>query len=120
MTMKRGDIIFPSIKIFVSERMNHGDVLREIECGVEEESVPCEIFRFEEDDCVSMAYRAARESVLEVGIGVDCSGCLSVHYRKLPEDSPLFRIDYMGEFSRIRSVCSNAARLVKGTPFILE
>lgn len=114
------EFIFPAIKIFVNEKVHRPDVLQEIECGVEEESVPYEIHRFAEDECVSLAYRAAGESVLEVGIGVDSRGCMSVHYRKLPPESPLFRIDYTGEFRKIRSICSNAARLVKGTPFILE
>lgn len=118
--MNGGEFVLPSIKIFISESMSGSDVLREIECGVEEESVPYEIYRFTEESCVALAYRAARESVLEVGIGPDRAGCLAVHYIKLPQDEPLFRIDYTGDFRKIRSVCSNAARLVKGTPFILE
>lgn len=118
--MNGAEFVLPAIKIFVDESMNRPDVLQEIECGVEEESVPYEIHRFAEDECVKLAYRAACESALEVGVGVDNRGCMSVHYRKLPQESPLFRIDYTGEFRKIRSICSNAARLVKGTPFILE
>lgn len=114
------DIIFPSIKVFVSPEFNRNDVLHEIKCGVEEESVPYQIYDSEDGDSVSLSYTAALESALEVGIGVDKAGCLAIHYKKLPQESPLFKINYMGEFSKVRSVCSNAARLVKGTPFILE
>lgn len=112
--------VSPSIKIFVGPGFERADVLREIESGVEEESVPYEVSRSAEGGAVPLSYAAALGSALEIGIGVDGKGCLSVHYRKLPPESPLFKISYTGEFSRIRSVCSNAARLVKGTPFILE
>lgn len=114
------DVMSPAIKIFICDTFNDPGVLREVECGVEEESVPCEVFRVPENNALSLSYAAALESVLEVGIGIDGSGVLAVHYKRLPLESPLFRISCAGEFNRIRSVCSNAARLVKGTPFILE
>lgn len=114
------DAVYPSIKIFVHSEFNRDDVLREIKCGVEEESVPYQVHVAGDNDSTALSYAAAHESSLEVGIGVDKAGCLAVHYNKLPKSSPIFKINYTGEFSRIRSTCSNAARLVKGTPFILE
>ena len=110
----------PSIIICLSHSFNNERILREALRGVEEESVPYEILREEPDDGVSLAYTGALVSVLEVGVGIDTGGCLAVHYRKLPPERPLFQLDYTREFLSIRSVCANAARLVKNTPFIKE
>ena len=109
----------PSILVCLSQNFHNERILREALRGVEEESVPYEILRQDKaDDGVSLAYLGAGRSTLEVGIGLDENGCLAVHYRKLPPERPLFRIDYTREFKAIRSVCANAARLVKNTPFI--
>ena len=110
----------PTIIIYLSQSFRNQAVLRDVVSGVEEESIPYEVFQAPEDDGVRLAHRGAGESVLEVGIGVDSKGCIAVHYRMLPPESPLFHLNYNREADKIRSVCSNAARLVKGTPFILE
>jgi len=108
----------PSIMICLSQNFSNERILREVQRGVEEESVPYEIIYENLGDGVSLAYMGAERSVLEVGIGIDENSCLAVHYRKLPPECPLFRLDYVKKFSLIRSVCANAARLVKNTPFI--
>ena len=108
----------PSIMICLSQNFDNERILREAQSGVEEESVPYKTLVETADNGVSLAYTGAERSVLEVGIGIDSNGCLAVHYRKLPPERPLFRLDYIREFNAIRSVCANAARLVKNTPFI--
>jgi len=110
----------PSIKIRLSQGVAATEILQAAMSGLEEESVPYEVATGEEADCVRLAYRAAEESVLEVGIGIDGTGGLAVHYRKLPPDSPLFRVDYLRQGYMVRNLTANAARLIRGIPFILE
>ena len=107
----------PAIKIYINETLKNEKVLKEAVSGVEEESIPYEILTAAEDDAASLSYRAAAESIVEVGIGIAGKEA-AVHYKKLPESLPLFKINYLAEEEKIRSICSNAARLVKGTPFI--
>jgi len=108
----------PSIIVCLSQTFNNKRVLQEALRGVEEESIPYEILQETVDNGVSLAYSGAERSVLEVGIGIGNDGRLAVHYRKLPPERPLYNVDFSKEFDLIRSVCANAARLVKNTPFI--
>lgn len=110
----------PAIGIRVAMGCRNEALLREVRCGVEEEAVLYEVKTLPDDDCVKLAFEGAQESTLEVGIGIDVRGRVAVHYKKLKEDCPLFEGDYQREPARIRSICSNAARLVKGIPFILD
>jgi hypothetical protein len=108
----------PSIIVCLSKSFKEERVLQEALRGVEEESIPYQILQEAMNNGVSLAYSGAERSMLEVGIGIDSIGCLAVHYRKLPPERPLYNLDYVREFNSIRSVCANAARLVKNTPFI--
>lgn len=110
----------PAIKIFRSMNLVDEALFREVISGVEEESVPYEVERMPDDECVVLGYKAAMASVLEVGIGVDGRGGIAVHYKKLPEARPLFQVSAHLGRAAVRSMSSNAARLVKGTPFILD
>ncbi len=108
-----------TIKVFVSSLFSNEKVLLDVISGVEEESIPLEVEIKDIDDGVLLAYEGARQSVLDVGIGVDSKGTIAVHYKTLEKDAPLFKIDYNFDKDKIRSTCSNSARLVKGVPFIL-
>jgi hypothetical protein len=112
--------IRPSIKVAVSRVFNAPDVLKEITSGIEEESIPLEIIDLPDDEAVALAYRAALESVLDVGVGADSKGAFAVHYKKLTKSNPLFKINYQADFDKLKSVSSNSARLVKGIPFIFD
>lgn len=107
----------PAIVICLPEGFDDS-VLHDILCGVEEESVPCRVL-YSVGGAAELAYRAAEQSPLEVGIGIDARE-LAVHCRSLPPGSPLFRLDWHTQRAGVRSACSNAARLVKGIPFILD
>jgi len=108
----------PSIVVYLAENFNGTQVLREALRGVEEESIPVEVLSSAADNAVSLAYLGAERSALEVGIGIDSSSSLAVHYRKLPPGNPLFLLDYTRNFREVRNACANAARLVKNTPFL--
>ncbi len=110
----------PAIKIYISNKFDNNVILSEIFSGVEEESVPFEYAYFDNDDAIALSYRAARDSILEVGIGVDSIGNFCIHHKSLFEKSPLFTINYRLDKEKVRSMGSNSARLVKGTPFILS
>lgn len=110
----------PKIKILVSNSFKNADVLRDAVSGVEEESIPYEVIHSEINDAVTLSLMGATESNLSVGIGIDNNGIIAVHYKKLPPNMPLFTLNYNLEKDKVRHTCSNAARLVKGTPFIID
>jgi hypothetical protein len=109
----------PSIKLFVGSGFDSGGIARELLCGAEEEGVPCEIEAAGEEGAAALAYRAAQESVLGVGLGLDRTGMAAAHYNKLPADKPLFTLNYRLDRGKLRGLAANAARLVKGMPFAL-
>jgi len=108
----------PAVRILVS-----GDVAMEmLHCvcwGLEEEGIPASWGKVVEDTTtISLAKRAACESLLHVGIGI--SGELreaALHHRDLPDEKPLL-IAAVNPATREELVClgKNAARLVKGNP----
>ncbi len=108
-----------TIKVFISSLFNNEKVLLDIISGVEEESIPLEVEIKEIDDGMLLAYEAALQSNLQVGIGIDSKGIVAVHYTSLDKETPLFKVDYNIESKKIRAIGSNSARLVKGIPFIL-
>jgi hypothetical protein len=85
-----------------------------IEHGIEEEGVSW-LVEFDFDgDSVDVAYDAALESDLKIGVSVDESRVV-VHHKELSGDSPVF--DVSGVDARVaRTLGSNSARLAKGTP----
>ncbi len=90
--------------------MNH------IVFGLEEEGIPFELSPQDEISNVKLSYNASLASKVEVGIGVG-SDLISLHYRKLDINKPLFTIRYDDEIENLRKIGINAARLVKGIPF---
>jgi hypothetical protein len=112
----------PSIKLFVGPGFNSPEMLRDLLCGAEEEGVPCEVSASADPaagGAVALAYAAAAASVLYVGLGLDGAGMAAVHYNKLPADKPLFTLNYRLDSGGLRNLGVNAARLVKGMPFVL-
>ncbi|MBP2649301.1 MAG: dehydratase medium subunit [Firmicutes bacterium] len=105
----------PSISIYVKSHAGQQEKIREIQAGLEEEGVPSSV-KTGEDDAVTLSYRGAIESQLEVGIGLDAA-VMSVHFRKLPSDNPLFLSRDKDNPAAWRYLGYNAARLVKGIPF---
>ncbi|MFC6837728.1 glycerol dehydratase reactivase beta/small subunit family protein [Halomarina ordinaria] len=94
-----------------------GDVpehLPALEHGIEEERVSWVVRSEMGGDVVSVAYEAASDSALRVGVGVDGDRYV-VHHQRLPRDDPLF--DVRADDARARTVGSNAARLAKRMPF---
>lgn len=88
-----------------------------IEHGLEEEGVSWVVQIGFDGDSVAVAYDAAMESALKIGVSVTGSRVV-LHHKQLPPDAPVFDVtDVMAESAR--RLGSNAARLAKGTPLKL-
>lgn len=96
-----------------------GGLLVHICAGIEEEGVPYRRESREGGDAVSLAYQAAQESRLGVGIGLDAQGRAALHFERMEPAHPLFTLTgrEAGRVHFARNLGSNAARLVKGVPF---
>ncbi len=93
-----------------------------LEHGLEEEQIPCEREELEQADAVRAASRAAKTSRINVGLSMGGTPVRAVlHHRDLPEDRPVFILDQeaLSQDSLYR-LGRNAARLVKGNPFIRD
>lgn len=106
----------PSIIICTSQHTGFDAKLRELQAGMEEEGVPCALLSDSSADAVALAYKGAQTSLLGVGVGIG-SAALCIHYKKLPENQPLFVLQGEGTLTEWRYFGYNAARLVKGLPF---
>lgn len=117
--MQRGEISNkPTIHIYYSSHFSEvPSLIKHFLWGMEEEGVPGSIKVMEEDNGISLGYEAALQSSLEVGIGVGKDGKMVLHYSKLPPTEPLFILDDESNTGVLRSLGTNAARLVKGVPF---
>jgi hypothetical protein len=90
-------------------------LLREICAGIEEEGVPFEVLRADSGTAGNLAEEAARRSPLEVGVGLDRSGVISVHHSKLPAGKPVSRNENPTR-QAARRAGHDAARIVTGVP----
>ena len=88
-----------------------------IAAGIEEEGVPYWREARDQGDAVTLAYTAAQESHLGVGLGLEADGLLVLHYERLQPGHPLYQGRVGNRPLTGRHVGSNAARLVKGIPF---
>ncbi|MBB3662393.1 MULTISPECIES: glycerol dehydratase reactivase beta/small subunit family protein [Prauserella salsuginis group] len=89
--------------------------VRELLAGLEEEGVPVRLTDGDPGSAataVELAHAAARESPLDVGVGIDAEGRVCVHHAKRPADRPVVTTDT----ARARWCGHNAARLVVGLP----
>ncbi|CAA9283259.1 MAG: hypothetical protein AVDCRST_MAG54-3798 [uncultured Actinomycetospora sp.] len=95
------------------------EVLRELRAGLEEEGVPHELRPGHDDepDPTALAHRVARDSPLEVGVGLTERG-IAVHHGKLPAGRPV-AVDPEVTAEVARRMGHDAARVVTGVPLKL-
>lgn len=105
----------PTVKIFYQDEMSES-ALREMMYGLEEEGIPWIAEPRPEQSAVALAFAASSASRLGVGLGINSREAV-LHYEKLKEAEPLFRIPTDAPPARMRSLGANAARLVKKLPF---
>lgn len=114
----RGDLLKkPQIKVYYNNNIsNEIEKIREVLWGIEEEGIPYEMQAVSSGDAVKIGYQASIESTLGVGIGIDNQNIV-LHFNKLKEDTPIFKIKYTSKDIQKRSLGANAARLVTKMPF---
>ena len=106
----------PSIAVRVFPHAGSQAKLREIQAGIEEEGVPCQLSDMQQNDAILLAHAGAGDSQLGVGVGVSAEA-VCIHHRKLPAEQPLFVSGAATDTAEWRRFGYNAARLVKGLPF---
>lgn len=106
------------INIFYSSKIEINDRLSNILWGVEEEEIPFILQSFDEDDAKVLGYNGAKESKLQVGIGIGTKE-ITLYHEKLELDKPLFRYSIDSNTNILRALGVNGARLIKGNPFII-
>ena len=109
----------PAVLVY-RDRRSPSAVLREVCAGVEEDGVPTEVADAPDEldaaDATALAHRAAQVSRLEVGIGLDASGAVTVHHGKLPAGSPPLVTGFDAGPPEWRRAGRSGARIVKGLP----
>ncbi|WP_400163550.1 glycerol dehydratase reactivase beta/small subunit family protein [Brevibacillus sp. TJ4] len=110
--MRRQDIAIP----VVYEDGVAASSIRQICAGLEEEAVPFRLHRLSNTAGQQLPEAViAQMSALQVGIGVERNGCLSLYHEKLG------RQPYLQDSQQhARRIGKNAARLVKGLPLHIE
>lgn len=106
----------PTIAVRVFPHAGCQAKLREIQAGIEEEGVQCQLADMQQNDAVLLAHAGAESSHLGVGVGVSTEA-VCIHHRKLPVNQPLFISGDAADVYEWRRFGYNAARLVKGLPF---
>jgi hypothetical protein len=114
--MMTNDNSKPAIVVYIDQNFTKAAVLAEVLNGIEEEGIFYNVEKHSVSDARDLAKAASNTTTLEVGIGLDSNGYLVLHYKKM--DTPLFEIQYNIETDNVRKIGTNAARLVKGVPFV--
>lgn len=94
------------------------EVIQPFLYGLEEEGIPFQIEERTIDHLFQVAYDAAIQSTLDVGISCDCNDAV-LHHKNLKTDEPymiLTRFQTRPK-EQLKRFGGNAARLVKGIPF---
>lgn len=95
----------------------HGEVIRQIMAGVEEEGLTCRVIRvYHTADVAFMSHYAARLSGSGIGIGVLCRGTAIIHQRDLAplNNLELFPQSPLLDAEVFRAIGRNAAKYAKG------
>ncbi|MDG4664033.1 propanediol/glycerol family dehydratase medium subunit [Mycobacterium sp. 236(2023)] len=112
--------VSPAFADFFSQtivNVSHGEVLRQILAGIEEQEVAMRIVRVRHSsDLAVVAHTAAKLSGSGIGIGILSRGTSMIHQRDLPRLSSLelFPQCPLLTLETYRSIGSNAAQYAKG------
>ena len=112
MIIKSYDLDTPSVYVIYCEELDI-EQFKEVLWGIEEEEIP---YRVESSDIKNpnnLSYKASLKSKLGIGIGIS-NEKIVLTTSKLDESNPLISIKLNEDHTKLRSLGSNAARLVKG------
>ena len=102
----------PAIIIYTNEPDE--DLLREVCAGIEEEGVLYQVSSHE-GDLDTLAFEAAKESMLGYGVGIT-GARLAMQMERLPKGRNVFELN-MPRFWQCRNLGANSARAIKKMPF---
>ena len=102
----------PAIIIYTNEPDE--DLLREVCAGIEEEGVLYQVSSHE-GDLDTLAFEAAKESMLGSGVGIK-GASLAMQMERLPKGRNVFELN-MPRFWQCRNLGANSARAIKKMPF---
>lgn len=115
------EIVKPAITVYWQGPLFTQQMMQQLAEGMEEEGIP---YRFLEQtdtiDAIKLATQAAKNSQLEVGIGMGAQGDIAIQHRRLPDTEPLFQASWPHSPQELRILGGHAARLVKGLPLKLD
>lgn len=105
----------PSIYVFVNPEIVNNKLVKQIGYGIEEEGIPFEIHYKEEVNSYNLAYKAAQNSKLGIGVGVNKEHVV-LQMKKLKPKKPIFKLE-IKTLQEAKIMGNNAARLEKKIPF---
>ena len=108
----------PTILLYATEHISE-DILKPVLYGIEEEGLPV-VIEFHSGTYMTLADLASRNSALSVGIGVD-DEAIVLTYKNIPMHQFIYRLTGYAQYpDSLRTLGVNAARLVKGNPFVSD
>ena len=108
----------PTILLYATQHIS-ADILKPVLYGIEEEGLPV-VIEFHSGTYMTLADLASRNSALSVGIGVDDEGIV-LTYKNIPAHQFIYRLTGYAQYpDSLRTLGVNAARLVKGNPFVSD
>ena len=116
--MDQSIISKPTILLYATQHINE-DVLKPVLYGIEEEGIPV-VIESQSGTPIELADLASRTSALSVGIGVD-EQAIVLTYKNIPAHQFIYRLTGYSQYpDSLRTLGVNAARLVKGNPFVSD
>lgn len=108
----------PTILLYATEHISE-DILKPVLYGIEEEGLPV-VIESHGGTHMTLADLASRNSALSVGIGVD-DEAIVLTYKNIPTHQFIYRLTGYAQYpDSLRTLGVNAARLVKGNPFVSD
>ena len=108
----------PTILLYATQHIS-ADILKSVLYGIEEEGLPV-VIECHSGTHMTLADLASRNSALSVGIGVD-DEAIVLTYKNIPAHQFIYRLTGYAQYpDSLRTLGVNAARLVKGNPFVSD
>lgn len=107
-----------SILIYCHQEIEVDDRLSQILFGIEEEGLPYDFLKKEEEAGGDLAKDASKRSRLGVGIGIGRDG-VSLYEEKLCGYGPVSMCALDAPSEELRAMGMNGARLIKGLPLVI-
>lgn len=108
----------PTILLYATQHIST-DILKPVLYGIEEEGLPV-VIESHSGTHMTLADLASRNSALSVGIGVD-DEAIVLTYKNIPMHQFIYRLTGYARYpDSLRTLGVNAARLVKGNPFVSD